>query len=656
MKYGRIVSRLVCLSLIVFSGAAAGDVRLPAVIGGNMVLQQQAEAAIWGWADAGERVTVRGSWGAQAAKATADATGKWKTTLKTPAAGGPHTVTIEGKNTVTLHNVLIGEVWVGSGQSNMEWEVRQADNARQETRRANIPEIRLFQVPRVTAQTPRDDVEASWVVCTPETVEGFSAVSYFFGRELHEELNVPVGLIHTSWGGTPAEAWTSEATLREQFPEFGEGIDVVKNPAQHMERLRRENERRIGAYEEAIARFDTGTQQNWQNPGLDTGDWKEMELPRTWSGTDLADVDGVVWFRRVTNLPPSWARSDLELHLGPIDDIDTVWVNGRRIGTTSGWDLPRVYRIPASALRVGPNVIAVRVIDTFSEGGFGGTEEQMRIGPVGADAKACATVARTWQYKVSAERLPRELPGLPVMGTTPYNQNSPTTLYNAMLAPLMPYRIAGAIWYQGESNVGRHDQYAKLFPAMITDWRKHWGIGAFPFYYVQIAPYDYGDASDPASALLREAQLKTLSAVENVGMAVTMDIGEERDIHPRNKQDVGRRLALCALANDYGRDVVCHGPIYREMEVEDAAVRLSFDHADGGLVAKGGELTGFAVAGEDKVFVPAKAVIDGETIVVSSEQVANPVAVRYAFTNWARPNLFNGAGLPASSFRTDDWK
>ncbi len=653
MKSGKSVFLFACL-LGIFAVATA-DVRLPAVIGGNMVLQQNSSAPIWGWAQAGEKVTVRGSWAPQrVATATANQAGRWKTSLRTPKAGGPYTVTIEGNNTITLHNVLIGEVWVCSGQSNMEWSMKQL-NAMADIENAHYPQIRLFQLKRVLAESPQEDCQGSWQECSPATVEGFSATGYLFGRELHRELEAPVGLIHTSWGGTPAESWTSLEVLREQFPEFEPQIDMVLHPEAHLEAVRRENERKIAEYEKALARIDRGTQQNWQDPALDVSDWKEMELPQKWSATELSDIDGVVWFRRVTNLPPSWASSELELKLGPIDDIDTVWVNGVRVGATKGWETARTYRIPASALRVGPNVIAVRVIDTENEGGMWGTEDQMRIGPVGADPKVCATLARTWKYKVSMDKLPSGLPKIPAMTDKPYNYRSPIVLFDAMISPLLSYRIAGAVWYQGESNVGRHDQYSRLFPAMIRDWRSRWGCGEFPFYYVQIAPYRYSDPTAIDSALLRESQLKTLSAVENVGMAVTMDIGEKNNIHPRNKQDVGRRLALWALAKTYGKDVAYCGPIYREMRVENGAVRLFFDYADG-LTAKGGPLKEFVIAGEDRVFVPAEARIEGDTVVVSSEQVKSPVAVRCAFTNWAQPNLYNGAGLPASSFRTDDWQ
>jgi sialate O-acetylesterase len=345
-------------------------------------------------------------------------------------------------------------------------------------------------------------------------------------------------------------------------------------------------------------------------------------------------------------IPPSWSRADQILRLGPIDDIDTVWVNGTEVGSTKTWNAPREYFIPRDIIKTGPNLFAVRVVDTGGAGGMWGSKDQMTIGPEKADLKQHATMANTWKYKLSYEGT------LPSFGILTFNQNSPTVLYNAMLAPLIPYRIAGAIWYQGESNVGRYIQYQTLFPAMIEDWRTRWDIGPFPFYFTQIAPFAYDGA--PQSQYLRESQLQSL-ATPNTGIAVTMDIGQEKDIHPKNKQDVGQRLALWALAKTYGKDITYSGPLYKEMRIEGDAIRLYFEHTDSGLVAKDGPLTDFTIAGEDQQFVAAEAKIKGPTVLVSSPDVKKPVAVRYGWSDWTQPNLYNQAGLPASSFRTDDW-
>ncbi len=459
--------RSACVGIAVWLSAAAvhAEVRLPKIFGDHMVLQQSTEAPVWGWADAGEEITV--TLGDAKATVTAGDDGRWLTKIATPAASGdPLELVIAGSNTITLSDVLIGEVWVASGQSNMEWPVTQAENPEEEIAAANYPRIRLFKVTRAVGETPQDDVEGQWAVCTPESVASFSAVAYFYGRELHEKLNIPIGLINTSWGGTVAEAWTSHETLASD-PDF--------------------------------------------QPILERG-------------------------------------------------------------------------------------------GTFN----------------------------------------------------PQNPNQPSVLYNAMIHPLVPFAIRGAIWYQGESNVSRAAQYEKLFPAMITDWRKNWGQGDFPFYFVQLAPFRYRNLDPRMGAELWEAQLKTLS-LPNTGMAVTVDIGNVDDIHPKNKQDVGRRLALWALAKTYGIDVVYSGPLYDSMKVEGNKIRITFKHAEGGLKTRDGqEPTHFTIAGEDGEFVPATAKIEGETIVVSSDQVANPVAVRFAWRDDAEPNLVNMSDLPASPFRTDN--
>ena len=643
----------VCAVCCLFVSVACGDVKLPAIFGDHMVLQQKQSVAIWGWAEPGEAISVKGSWAwAGKAKTTADESGKWKVNIKTPKAKGKAVkLTIKGNNEIVLNDVLIGEVWICSGQSNMEMGMTMVNNPDEEIAAADYPNIRLFDVARTTSMTPRQDVTGNWVSCSPETAAnhgawgGFSATAYYFGRTLHKELNVPIGLITTNWGGTVAEAWTSTETLKT-FEQFKDTLKTMESP----ENQKAMYQKKLRDWEDKIDQMDPGYQQGWYKPETDEADWKEMELPKEWAGTELKNIDGIVWFRRETSLPPSWAKHDMELHLGPIDDIDTLWFNGIKIGSTAGWDTPRVYQIPASALHVGKNIIAVRVIDTGGGGGIYGKAEDMRIGPVGADVKNCATVARTWKYKVSREG--GDVPSAPVnpKGKSP---NRPTVLYNAMIAPLVPFRIAGAIWYQGESNCYDPILYRTLFPAMIMDWRKQWGQGDFPFYYVQIAPYQYNDFE--RSQAIREAQLMSLW-VPNTGMAVTMDIGMEKDIHPKNKADVGDRLARWALTKTYGIEgIVYSGPLYKSKKFEGNTARITFDYIDGGLMAKDGKLQDFEVAGIDRKFYPAKAVIDGDTVVVSSDAVKNPIEVRYGWSNWVDGSLFNKAGLPASSFRTDDW-
>jgi sialate O-acetylesterase len=448
------------LSLFALPHASAA-VTLPAIVGDNMVLQQGKWLRIWGWASPDEKVTV--TFAGQKASTTAHKAGNWSVRFQPLKAGGPFDMTIAGDNTIVLHNVLIGEVWVASGQSNMEWGMWGVVDKGKEIAAADWPKIRLFTVTKDNAPVQRIDCKGSWAECSPKTVGGFSAVAYYFGRELHKQLGIPIGLINTSWGGTAAEAWTSRNTIE--------------------------------------------------------------------SDPDLAP---------------------------------------------------------------------------------------------------CLT----------------------------YN-SMPTGLYNGMIAPIKNFAIAGAIWYQGESNAGRAYQYRKLLPAMINCWRRAWAQGDFPFYIVELANF-MAVQTDPNEgsgwAELREAQTMTTTALPNVGIACIIDIGEAGDIHPKNKLDVGNRLALIALARDYGRKIEFSGPMYAGMKVEGAAIRISFTHLDGGLVVRGGALKGFVVAGADKKFVWASARVEGSTVVVSADGITEPVAVRYDWANNPQGNLYNMAGLPTNPFRTDDWQ
>jgi sialate O-acetylesterase len=500
---------ITCLVGLLWPVATWADIRLPAVIGDNMMLQAGEKAPLWGWADPGETVYLSVSWHRMERRVSTDSDGKWMFKVKTPPAGGPYEITLAGKNTIALKNILVGEVWVGSGQSNMQMSVQSSNNAKEEIAAAKYPKIRLFSVARKVADTPQADCTGRWVECSPETVPGFSAAAYFFGRKLHQELKTPIGLIHTSWGGTPAEAWTSGPIMKSD-PDFA---PILKR---------------------------------------------------------FADA--------VANYPQAMV--------------------------------------------------------TYKE-----KEQQWR--------KAVE------QAKAEGKRAPRK----PYAPMGPGHYHSPSGLYNAMIAPLLPYAIQGAIWYQGESNAGRAYQYRKLFPAMIESWWKNWDQGQFPFLFVQLANFmpTEDEPGDSAWAELREAQTMTLD-LPNAGMAVIIDIGDAKDIHPKNKQDVGKRLALWALAETYGHDVVYSGPLYKSMEAKDGKIVLHFDHIGGGLVAQGGTpLKGFSIAGADRKFVWANAQIDGDSVVVSNDAIAEPMSVRYAWANNPICNLYNQAGLPASPFRTDTW-
>ena len=647
----------VCL-VLVFTSAGLADVRLPAIIGDNMVLQQAVKAPIWGWAEPGEDVTVKASWQESPVQAKAGRDGKWMAKIDTPKAGGPYEITIKAKNTITLKNVLVGEVWIASGQSNMEFAVNRTNNSRQEIADARYPNIRLFTVKKKVSAVPQSDCVGEWQVCGPNTISEFSAVAYFFGRELHGKLNVPVGLIHTSWGGTPAEAWTRAEALGS-LADFKGVSQQIKEVQANPEKLQKEYDQALLEWTKKFNALDagyTGGGRSWADVDVNDTAWAGMDIPRLWETGGLPDFDGVVWFRKVVQIPQDWVGRDMVLELGPIDDEDITFVNGMRVGGLEGpgyYDTVRKYKLPATAIKAGANVIAVRVLDTGGGGGLYGKSEQLKIYPV-AKKNEVISLAGQWRYKVGCDL--KSVPPRPRMPLSLDNQNSPTVLYNAMLAPLIPYAIKGAIWYQGESNAGRAYQYRELFPAMIKCWRDDWGRGDFAFLFVQLANY-MAASPEPVSsdwAELREAQLMTLS-LPNTGMAVVVDIGEANDIHPRNKQDVGRRLALWALVKNYGQKLVYSGPIYKSMKIDGSKIILHFEHVGGGLVAAGGPLKGFAVAGADRKFVWADAKIDGDSVVVSSEKVANPVAVRYAWANNPVCNLYNKETLPASPFRTDDW-
>ena len=640
--------RLIAYSFLLFAASPLfADVRLPSIIGDNMVLQQNIDAPIWGWSNPGQAITVQASWLTSPVTAKADQQGKWMVNLKTLQAGGPYTITIKGANTVILKNVMVGEVWICAGQSNMEMGISAVNNAEQEVKEANYPNIRLFHFKRIISSEPVRQTDGKWYLCSPESISsqgdwaGFSAAGYFFGREIHKNLNVPVGLIQVAWGGTPAEAWMNKKTLLSD-PDF-EPI-VKKIPQKYSSEEIKQSEQELEQWSKRLNAPDPG-EAGWMDPDMDEQDWKVMRLPQAWENAGLL-MDGVVWFRKNVTIPPAWAGKELILELGPIDDKDTTWVNGKEVGKTDSWDANRKYRVPPFLISSGKNVIAVRVFDGAGQGGIYGQANQMKIYPADNRGENEISLAGDWLYKIGINPGPKpEVKG--------QNPNKPSVLYNGMVTPLIPFGIRGVVWYQGESNAERAFQYRKLFPALIKNWRTDWKQGDFPFYYVQIAPFKSWYKPFECAELC-EAQSMALS-IPNTGMVVTSDIGNVDDVHPKNKQDVGRRLALWALAKTYGYDIVYSGPIYKSMRVEDDKIRIFFNYSDGGLMMKGPKLTCFTIAGSDRKFVEAEAVIDGNTVVVSSDKVKHPVAVRFAWSNTDESNLFNKVGLPSSLFRTDDW-
>jgi sialate O-acetylesterase len=636
--------------------------KLPKIFSDNMVLQRDMEVPIWGMDAPGRRVSVR--IGGNEKQTRADEEGRWMLRLAPMAAGGPHTLMVSGSSTKTFSNVLIGDVWICSGQSNMEMNLRPGPlavyNVEQEIASANLPSIRLFDVPRSSKFAPQEDLGGGqWQVCSPETVETFSAVGFFFGREIHQHLGVPIGLINSSKGASPAEAWTSAEAL-STHPDYAQTVRDMPNRIASAALEEAEWEKRAIAWEAALDTHDAGYANGeaaWASPTFSDSAWGMMTLPGYWEDEGFPNLDGFMWFRHTVDVPEAWAEKPLKLGLAAINDMDRAWFNGTMVGKfehTAGWTAPRVYDVPGNLVHAGKNVIAVRVYDVGNRGGMYGAAEDMWLKPAaGGDA---IPLAGTWRCKTGLDLKTIEpKPQAPQFSED--NFRLPAVLYNGMIAPIVPYAMRGAIWYQGEGNAGKAYQYRTLFPLMIRDWRQRWGQGDFPFLYVQLASFleTKPEPTDDPWAELREAQLMTL-AEPNTGMAVTIDIGDAENVHPRNKQDVGKRLALAARHVAYGENLVYSGPTYKSMRIEGNCIRISFDHVGGGLVAKGGEkLSGFAVAGADQNFVWADASLDGNTVIVKSDRVSNPVAVRYAWASNPLCNLLNKEGLPASPFRTDNW-
>lgn len=633
-------------SLLAALGAATANAAVTPhpLFSDHAVLQQGAPVPVWGTAAPGESVTV--ALDGPAVQTTTTREGKWMVRLPAMQAGGPFALTITGENTIVLSDVLVGEVWLAGGQSNMERQLGPRtgqppiDRWKQEVAAAKYPSIRQFSVAHKQSFTPVETVGGHWEVCSPDTVADFTAVGYFFARDLHRARHVPVGLIHSSWGGTPAEAWTSEAGL-SALPDFAQAAAQIKQLATDPQGTKDRFQAQMEAW---FAKHDSGSGEDrgWSAPSLDTSTWKSMTLPTLWENAGEPDLNGVVWFRKTFEAPAGADGAAAELDLGMADDSDTTWVNGVCIGYTFGYNVPRRYVVPAGVLRPGRNVVAVRVLDAGGGGGIWG-DRSPRLVWKDTSAVPDVDLGGPWLYRVGMDLRTGPWPPTGMLG----DSGTPTVLWNGMIAPLVPYALRGVLWYQGEANVQREVQYRTLFPALIADWRRAWGESTLPFLFVQIAPHR------DMTPELREAQLLTWQNTPGTAMVVTMDCGDANDIHPARKQPVGARLARAARALAYGEALEYSGPTFAAMTIAGRKALLRFTHVDGGLVSKGGRLEGFSIAGADKVFVPASAGIRGRTIVVTSKAVPNPVAVRYGWANVPTGNLFNKVGLPASPFRTD---
>ncbi len=629
-----------------FYVSSFADIRLPGIIADNMILQRNISNKIWGWADSGEKITVL--FKNQSYTTTTDASGKWLVKIKPSESGGPFNMQVKGKNSITINNILIGDVWICSGQSNMEWRMKWlGDKYKTEMETANNPNIRLIDIADKYNVQVREDakINKNWAGVNPENLPEFSAVAYFFAKNLYEKYKVPIGLISSEWGGTVAEAWISYEGLSE-FPNYISAINKLKNFTN--DDIIKQAQDKYLIWKNAIVEKDK-INKDWINPDYNTKDWQKMNLPGLWETYGLK-IDGIVIFRKEFNLKQSDLKNTITLTIPGIDDIDTTFINGIQVGNTSGYSEERKYIINPKILKPGSNTIIIKVWDTGGGGGIHGNEKKFNI----TTASETIPLAGEWKYKVSVSD--KDVPPNPTVSNGFPNQ--PTVLYNSMIKPLINYGIKGAIWYQGESNAGKAYEYRKLFPSLIKDWRKNWDIGDFPFLYVQLANFKnvVNHPTESEWAELREAQSMTLS-LPKTGQAVIIDIGDANNIHPQNKADVGKRLALNAMKIAYNENnIIFSGPTYKSLNVIGNKIKLSFDNIGSGLAAMGAELKYFEIAGNDKKFVWAQAKIENNDIIVWSDQIINPVAVRYAWAdNPDGCNLYNKEGLPASPFRTDNW-
>lgn len=618
-----------------------GQIKLPKLISDGAILQRDTDLKLWGWASPNESISLH--FNSTTYKAKADVNGNWDLTIPPQVAGGPHKMIFRGKNEIILKNILFGDVWLCSGQSNMELPMRRLKDAYpNEIKNANNTNIRQFLVPdEYDFNTSFSDVSSgSWKEINRENILETSGVAYFFAKDLYDTYKVPIGLINSALGGSPVEAWMSEDALKS-FPKSYNELQKFKNTS-YINSIEQDDKARQQTWYNELEEKDAGfiKDKEWFSENIDDTDWKEMKIPGFWADQELGAVNGVVWFRKQINIKKNMLGKEANLWLGRIVDQDHVYVNGEFVGTTGYQYPPRKYKINHSILKEGLNTIVVRVINEQGRGGFILDKPYfLNVENDTIDLKGI------WNYKLGASMEP-------LQGPT-FIRWKPGGLYNKMIAPLVNYKIKGAIWYQGESNTSDPDSYFKTFPAMINNWRDKWNQGNFPFIFVQLANFmeETDQPSESNWAKLRQAQLETL-AVPNTGMAVITDIGEWNDIHPLNKKDVGKRLAQEAFKLAYGEKNTKLCPIPKNYEFGKKQVTIKFTNAENGLLTNDGEdLRYFEISNDGKTFVKASAMINDDKVIVWNETVKQPTVVRYGWANNpAKANLFSVEGLPASSF------
>ncbi|SFS42057.1 sialate O-acetylesterase [Lutibacter maritimus] len=637
MKY------LLTLLVLFFSCTINSQTSLASIFGDNMVLQRNAGIPIWGWAKANEKIEVR--FNKQIKKTKTNAHGKWMVTLNSEVAGGPYELVVIGKNTIKLSNILVGEVWLCSGQSNMEWTVGQSDNAEVEIKNAaSYSNIRHIKIPKEISSLPNANFNnVSWDVCNSETISDFTGVGYFFAKQLYDSLQIPIGLINASWGGSNIETWIS----REGFESSNEFKNLIATlPKTNLDSLLKikisGTQKRIEELQNEP--FSNAKIETYKEVDLDDSSWLQMNEPEVWESQELGEFDGVIWLRKHVTLTKEDLNNTIILNIPAVDDDDTTYINGVKIGETKGWDQKRTYTINANILKEGDNVISIRVVDSSGSGGLYGDAVNFTL-TIGEKELPLSGI---WKYKVES-----------IYNAVNFN-DYPSLCFNAMINPIIPFGIKGVLWYQGETNVSRAYQYRTTFPLLIRDWRQKWDDKLLPFYYVQLATFNSeGDSNTGCDlAELREAQTKTLQ-LPNTGMVVTTDVGNPNDIHPRNKKTVGKRLASIALHNLYEKPMVHSGPKFKSMKINDDHIIVSFDDIGGGLMTTDlqGNVHGFEIAGKDQIFYKVNAVIEGDNIIISAKNINTPIHIRFSWIGDASAsNLFNKEGFPAVPFRTDDWK
>ncbi len=647
----RLRSVFLFLSALALGTVSHAEVRLPAIVSDGMILQRDVALKVWGWADPGEEVSV--AFRKQQLAATADADGKWTVTLEPLVAGGPDTMEIKGNNAIVLRDILVGDVWIASGQSNMTHTfVRWQEPYAAEIAGSTDPLIRQFRVPtKPVLEGPLDDIpDLAWQQATPENLLDFTVIGYAFAKQLRDTTDVPQGIIMTCVGGTLIEAWTSAEGFAE-FPAITATIERNQDADYVATRNAAAEAARAASGPRPEADRGLTGPVKWFDPAYEPINWKRINIPGYWEDQGVRDLDGVVWYRREIEVPAAMVGVDVDAKLGRIRNADTFYVNGQQVGRTTYEYPQRNYTIPAGVLHAGTNLLVVRVENQGGKGGF------IPDKPYHLSANGhMIDLKGDWHYRVGEANTPRRGDWVPGINA----QSQPAALFNGMIAPYTNFAVRGFLWYQGESNAGNPADYRWLLPNLIADWRAHWGQGDLPFFIAQLPNYMDVDYLPPAQsnwALMREAQLDTALADPQVGLAINIDLGEWNDIHPGNKMAVGDRLARNARTLVYHEsDLVGSGPILREQEIRDGTIVLHFDHAGSGLVSTNGEkLAHFAIAGADQQFVWGHARIEGtDTVIVSHPDIPAPRFVRYAWAdNPDFANLGNAEGLPASPFRTD---